>query len=101
MRVIFTDQSLSRLEEELIFLIEKRDISEQKALEITEELLTIARDLSDHPYSGQIEPYLLKENQDHRRLIVESYKIIYRVQNDLIYILDFFNTHRNPNELKG
>jgi plasmid stabilization system protein ParE len=99
MEVVFTDQSLTRLEESLHFYITELKMPIEKAVEIKDRLLQRARNLSDYPYKGQPEPYLKKLNQGHRRLIEGNFKIVYRVENDMINIVDFFDTHQKPNKL--
>lgn len=42
------------------------------------------------------EPYLKKEPGNFRFKVVWSYKIIYKVTPDAIFIPDIFNTSRNP-----
>jgi plasmid stabilization system protein ParE len=99
MEVVITDQSLIRLEESLHFYITELEMPVEKAIEIKDTLLHRARSLSGHPYKGQIEPYLSKLNQGHRRLIEGNFKIVYRIENDVIYVVDFFDSHQKPNKL--
>jgi plasmid stabilization system protein ParE len=99
MEVVITDQSLIRLEESLHFYITELGIPVDKAIEIKDILLQRARSLSDQPYKGQIEPYLSKLNQGHRRLIEGNFKIVYRIENEMIYVVDFFDSHQKPDKL--
>jgi len=99
MDVVITDQSLNRLEESLHFYITELEMPVEKAIEIKDTLLNSARSLSSHPYKGQPEPYLTKLNKGHRRLIDGNFKIVYRIENDKIYVVDFFDSHQKPNRL--
>jgi plasmid stabilization system protein ParE len=99
MEVVITDQSLTRLEESLHFYITELEIPFEKAIEIKDTLLRKARSLSSHPYKGQPEPYLIKLNQGHRRLIEGNFKIVYRIESDMIYVVDFFDSHQEPSKL--
>lgn len=99
MEVVITDQSLTRLEESLHFYITELEMPVEKAIEIKDLLLFRARNLGEHPQKGQTEPYLSKLNQGHRRLIEGNFKIVYRIENDVIYVVDFFDSHQKPNKL--
>ncbi|NJN28035.1 MAG: type II toxin-antitoxin system RelE/ParE family toxin [Cyclobacteriaceae bacterium] len=99
MEVVITDQSLTRLEKSLHFYITELEMPVEKAIEIKDTLLRRARSLSGQPYKGQFEPYLTKLNQGHRRLIEGNFKIVYRIENDMIYVVDFFDSHQEPNKL--
>jgi len=99
MEVVFTDQSLIHLEESLHFYITELEMPIEKALEIKDRLMQRARSLSNYPYKGQPEPYLSKLEQGHRRIIEGNFKIVYRIENKMIYIVDFFDSHQRPNKL--
>ena len=101
MKVVLTDQSLERLEKSLSFYLEELQIPKVKVVEIKNKLLDRARKLAKQPYKGQIEPYLANLKQGHRRLIEGNFKIVYRVENDVVYIVDFFDSRVNPNKMKG
>jgi len=46
------------------------------------------------------EQYQIDEiNSNYRRVIVRNYKIVYRVENEIVYILRIFDTRQNPNKL--
>lgn len=53
--------------------------------------------LSNNPYMGAIEPLLAERHVEYRSLVVhEHYKLVYRILTDRIYIVDLWNTHREP-----
>lgn len=101
MNVVLTAQSIDRLEEALTFYSEKLEIPEVKIIEIRDRLLERANDLSKFPYRGQPEPFLAKLGLGHRRLIEGNFKIIYRIDGDTVYVVDFFDTHNDPKKMKG
>ena len=101
MKVVYTNQSLESLEDGLRFLLEKQEVSLTKVEEIKNQLLDRADSLTINPYLGNIEEYLEGLNKKHRRLVKGSFKIIYRVEGQNIYITDFFNTHQKPSKMKG
>lgn len=101
MRVIITAEAWYRLEKELSFLIDAKKVPERIALSIGKKLVNRAKSLSEQPYKGQEEPYLTELNQNHKRLIEGEFKIIYFLRNEVIYVTDFFNSRRDPNEMTG
>lgn len=101
MKVVFTEQSIERLETSLKFYLEELKIPKDQVIKIKNEVLNRAKSLSKSPFKGQYEPYLVKLNQGHRRLVEGNFKIVYRIQNKTIYIVDFFDSREDPNKMKG
>ncbi|MBN1119395.1 MAG: type II toxin-antitoxin system RelE/ParE family toxin [Bacteroidales bacterium] len=98
MKLVYTEQALLSLEEVLNFIAPK--VSQEKLLEIREEILDTADTLVLQPLQGQTEPYLEHLNLGHRRLVVNHYKIIYRVIDETIYITDIFDSRQDPDKMK-
>ena len=48
-----------------------------------------------------MEEYLRHLNLGHRRIVTDHYKIIYRIEDQVIYITDIFDTRQNPGKMKG
>ena len=71
--------------------------SPQNALHILETLTILADSLGDMPYKYPKEPVYNRENV--RFVSKWSFKIIYRVEVDGIYILRVFNTNQNPDRI--
>jgi plasmid stabilization system protein ParE len=99
MKLIYTEQSLHSFEETLDFLAPK--ISYEKLMEIRDGILGAAEILEVNPFIGQLEPYLVHLELDHRRIIKDNYKIIYRVMGQYVYITDIFDTRQDPSKMKG
>jgi toxin ParE1/3/4 len=99
MKLVFTEQSLLSLEEALNFIAPK--VSQEKLLEIRDEILDTTDTLILQPLQGQAEPYLEHLKLGHRRLVVNHYKIIYRVIDETIYITDIFDSRQDPDKMKG
>ena len=57
---------------------------EEKVKEVRDKLLAKADKLLENPYLGQHEEYLDHLGQSHRRIIEEHYKIIYKVEGEMI-----------------
>lgn len=101
MKVVITEQSLKRLENSLRFYLKELQIPKTKVVKMKNRLIGKATNLSKNPLKGQYEPYLSKLKQGHRRLIEGNFKIIYRVEGDTIYIVDFFDSRDDPKKMKG
>ncbi|WP_209329141.1 type II toxin-antitoxin system RelE/ParE family toxin [Lunatimonas salinarum] len=101
MRIIYTDQSFESLEESIQFLLKVQKVPLEKVLEIKNQLLDKAASLTTDPHVGQYEEYLEHLEKSHRRLIDGNFKIIYRIEEDCIYITDFFDTRQDPEKMKG
>lgn len=100
MKLVYTDQALESLKQTLEF-ISNQGVTKDKVLEIRDLILSRSESLAENPYLGQKEEYLHHLNLEHRRLIVEYCKIIYRVENDVIYVTDVFDTRQDPHHMKG
>ena len=54
--------------------------------------------LESFPEIGSIEPLLIGKQHPYRSVLISTYnKIIYYIDNDTIYIVDFWDTRREPN----
>lgn len=68
--------------------------SPQNALHVLKTLTTLCDDLDKMPYKYPKEPIY---NSESIRFVTKwSFKIIYRIETEQIYILRIFNTHQNP-----
>ena len=101
MKIVLTDQSIQRLETSLQFYIEELKIPKAQVIKIKNRLMGKVRGLSKSPYKGQYEPYLSKLKQGHKRLIEGNFKIVYRVEDNIIYVVDFFDSRDDPKKMKG
>lgn len=48
---------------------------------------------------GAIEALLAELGLEHRYIVEENFKIIYRIAEETIYITDIFNTRRSPEDI--
>ncbi|MEM8894888.1 MAG: type II toxin-antitoxin system RelE/ParE family toxin [Bacteroidota bacterium] len=101
MKVVYTDQSIESLQESLEFAIEEQDLPHEMASELKKRLFIRADGLAVNPYKGQREEYLQHLNEGHRRIIEGHFKIVYKVENDILYITDFFDSRQSPEKMKG
>ena len=68
---------------------------------LQEELFDRAESLRLNPKKGQREEYLNHLKEDHRRIIEGYFKIVYKIEGDVIYITDFFDTRQDTSKIKG
>lgn len=98
MKLVYTDRALISLQECLDFLA--AEMPSEKVNEIRDRILNKADRLLETPHIGQEEPYLSHLGLSHRRIIEGNYKIIYRVEKDLVYVTDIFDTRQDPDKLE-
>lgn len=56
--------------------------------------------LAVNPLMGIIEPLLCDRSIEYRSLVVhEHYKLVYRIEVTCIYVVDLWDTRREPNKL--
>lgn len=56
--------------------------------------------LSQNPYMGPVEPLLLNRPGGYRGLCIHKhYKVIYRVEGNMIYVVDIWDTRQEPKRL--
>jgi len=101
MKVIIPERVYERLEKRLKFLKDNLDYSSLAISNLRKSLLSRAKDLSNNPRIGQFEEYLEDLEEGHRRIIEGNFKIIYLIEEDHIYITDFFHTSQDPLSIRG
>ena len=101
MEVIYSSKSLRRLNNHLAFLQETLEYSDNKIIQLRRALLSRADSLALNPYIGLFEIYLDHLKEDHRRIIEGLYKIIYYIEDDKVFISDFFDTREDPSKMRG
>ncbi|MFM7428413.1 MAG: type II toxin-antitoxin system RelE/ParE family toxin [Flammeovirgaceae bacterium] len=101
MKLVYSTYASEQLENILYFLTNEQGVSFEKAFEIRQKILDKADLLLVNPKLGQEDEYFDKLLLQHRRLIVGTYKIIYLIEEDTIYIVDIFDTRQDPKKMKG
>ena len=101
MEVNIALDALRRLGNRLAFLHEELSYPEEKIIEIEDELLLNAHQLKQNPRIGQFEDELSHLNKNHRRIIVGKFKIVYRIDDNIIHVTDFFDTRQDSSKMKG
>jgi plasmid stabilization system protein ParE len=97
MTIIWTDFAIKNLKD--IFDYYTKKASPKTAQKIRTQILNSTFQLISNPKSGQLESNLERLHKNHRYLVSGNYKIIYRVQKNLIIISDVFDTSLNPTKM--
>lgn len=97
MKVFWTKFALDSLSE--IYKYYKENVSVTIANNIRHGVLTSTSQLEKYSLSDIIEELLLHVDKGHRCIIRGNYKIIYKIQNQKIYITDVFDTRQNPEKI--
>ena len=88
------------LEFKNIYLYYKLVASSKVADKFKKSILGATKKLSKSPLLGPIEENLIELKQEHRFLVEGKYKIIYRIIDDNIFIVDIFDCRQNPQKMK-
>ncbi len=78
-----------------------RQNSEQNSIKFVAEANEMLDNIKANPKGFPPEPYLpTKKNLYRFALVMKSWKIIFKVSNNLLVFLGIIHTARNPNEIK-
>lgn len=97
MKVFWTKLALDSLSD--IYHYYKNSVSENIACNIRDSILSSTNQLEKHSLSGQIEEFLMDLNEGHRYIIRGNYKVIYKIQNQKVYVTDVFDTRQSPDKI--
>ena len=98
LKIVWTKFAISELKSIYEFYKYKAGIS--VAEKIKKRIFIKVKQLQNHPLSGAIEENLFKTEYDYRYLVEGNYKIIYRIENKDVFIIDIFDCRRNPQDMK-
>jgi toxin ParE1/3/4 len=94
MKIIWDSKATEDLNENIKYIAKK---SPQNALMVLDTLLEIPNLLLKFPYSYPIEPFY--NNINVRFVTKWSYKLVYYIRNDAIYIMRVFNTNMDAKRI--
>lgn len=95
MVVVWTPKAKEELKEILIYW-KKRNRSNTYSVKLNAEAQKVAKSLIKDPYIWSIE----EDYEDVRSVLVfYNYSIFYRVEDNIIRILSFWDNRRNPDNL--
>lgn len=98
-KIIWTEPALNELA--LIYQYLLDNTSSNIARSIIEDILDTSQ-LEIFPQSGAIELNLKNLQKEYRYILRghEKYKIIYRIEEKTIYIIDVFDCRKDPKDMK-
>ena len=74
-----------------------RDFGEHVRREFMDEIESAVLSLADMPTQGRIDPLFAHRSREYRSIIVRRLnKVVYYVDGDVIYIVAFWDTRREP-----
>ena len=97
-QIIWTNFAISELKN--IYLYYRIVASDKVADKILKSIFDGTKPLIKQPLIGAVEENLTDLGQGHRYIVVDNYKIIYRVIQLDIYITDIFDCRQNPKKMK-
>ncbi len=97
-QIIWTNFAISELKN--IFLYYRMVAGDKVAGKIRKSIFTSTKPLIKQPLIGAIEENLIELKQGHRYLVDGNYKIIYKQEDNKIYITDIFDCRQNPSKMK-
>ena len=66
---------------------------------LVDDILAAAQLVEQLPFGGQVEPWLAHKNLGHRRVVVGNYKVVYRVFEEEVRIVDVFDSRQDPDKM--
>lgn len=94
MQIIWDSKANIDLAENIKYIAKK---SPQNALMVLDELLELTNSVIKFPYSFPIEPFY---NDENVRFITKwSFKMVYYIREDAIYIMRVFNMNISPERI--
>jgi plasmid stabilization system protein ParE len=94
MEVIFAEWAENCLKE--IYDYYSQEASPAQAAEIVNKIIDRAEALENYSNRGRIENDLKSLGKGHRYLLEYHYKIIYKVEGEVVIITDIFSNRQNP-----
>jgi hypothetical protein len=78
-----------------------RDVYSRTTLKkLNSSIKSIEAILIENPLLGAVEPLLIGREQEYRHIVIKPlFKIIYRIEDDIIYMIDIWDSRRNPKNL--
>ena len=97
MKAVLSNQADNTLSE--IYEYYHHEVSEETALKVINRILDAIEELERLPNIGSIELRLQKLQLEYKYIVVDNYKIIYRIDQEIIYINDIFDGRQDPRKI--
>ena len=99
MELRITDYAIAHLVESVELTLSGASI--EKREEVIEQVLEETRRLIQWPHAGQVEVWLAGREHEYRRLVAGNFKIIYRIEGEVIQVTDIFDARQDPRRMRG
>lgn len=96
--VIWTDSAIEELQQ--IYEYYHNKAGDKTANKLVNKIVDLSIKLEKFPLMGQTEALLIHYKKDIRYLVQGNYKIVYMVQEDIVYVLTVFDCRQDPALLK-
>lgn len=97
MLVVWSDFAIENLKN--IYLFYSETASKDVAHKIRKQILDTSKLLKSNPEIGQIEYWINDSQYQYRYILSGNYKIIYRIDENEIYIMDVFDVRQHPDKI--
>jgi len=97
-RIIYTEEAEKRIRD--IFDYYSETASLKVANSIINQIIDETNLLVKNPYLGLREEILAERKFNYYSLIINNYKVIYRIAENYIVIATVFDTRQNPKKIK-
>ena len=75
----------------------RRQFGAKRKIRFLQEVRETAKMLRNTPNIGQIDPLYVDRAQTYRSIVINGLnKLVYRIDGDIIYIVDFWDTRLEP-----
>jgi len=98
-KVIWTKRAFGQFERTIRYIKEEQGAAYAEI--VLNKILETTKLLENSPKLGKVEPLLKHKKSKYRFLIVWSYKIIYRWDEEKVIVARLFHTSQNPERLRG
>ena len=97
MKIVWTKFAINNLKLIYDFYILK--MGKKTAIKVKNNIFNATNQLLNYPESGEVEENLRLENSIYRYIVSYNCKIIYRVSQNEVIIIDVFDTRKNPDKM--
>lgn len=96
MEIIWAEEAFRIWQDTIDYIVKEFGVlAAEKFHKKTEEWLNL---LSSSPLAGKTEPLLNNRSRTYRSIVItKQNKLIYFIENETIFIVDFWDTRREPN----
>ena len=99
MIVKITDYAIGHLVRSVEVTMRGASLEKQEAM--IDGVIDAAEILAQRPHAGQVEVWMDGRDHEYRRLVVGNFKVIYRIDGEVIHVTDIFDSRQNPKRMRG